>query len=364
MTAGSVAHTRIAVGSGSGEYDVLVGDELIAELPSLVPDGVVRVAIVHSASVAARAASVRDVLTGAGLRTVLAPLPDGEAAKQVGVVSGLWSLLGDHGFTRSDAVVAVGGGAITDAAGFAAATWLRGVRLVNVPTTLLGMVDAAVGGKTGIDTDAGKNLVGAFHPPAAVLCDLGALGTLPGPEFVSGMAEVVKVGFISDPEILRLVEDDPTGARSAAGPHTRELVERAIRVKAAVVSHDLREAGPREILNYGHTLGHAIERLSQYTWRHGEAISVGMVFAAELSCLAGRLDTGLVTRHRDVLGALGLPLSYRPGSWGDLERTMRLDKKSRGDLLRFVVLDGLAKPGILAGPEPGLLEAAYAKVAV
>ena len=186
-------------------------------------------------------------------------------------------------------MVAVGGGATTDLAGFAAATWLRGVRVVHVPTTLLGMVDAAVGGKTGINSPAGKNLVGAFHEPAGVLCDLTSLETLPKHDFVSGLAEVVKCGFIADPEILTLLESDLAGAVSPTGPHLRELVERTVAVKARVVSSDLREAGQREHLNYGHTLGHAVEKVEDYRWRHGAAVSVGMVFVAELARLAGSL---------------------------------------------------------------------------
>ena len=199
----------------------------------------------------------------------------------------LWSRLAAHGVTRSDAIVGVGGGATTDLAGFVAATWLRGVRLVLVPTTLLGIADAAVGGKTAIDIPEGKNLVGAFHPPAGVLADLAALETLPRAEYVSGLAEVIKAGFIADPVILDLIEADPAGAAVPHGPHARELVERAVRMKAEVVSADLREAGRREILNYGHTLGHAIERVEGYRIRHGEAVAIGMVYAAELARLAG-----------------------------------------------------------------------------
>src|SRR5690606_24756148 len=167
-----------------------------------------------------------------------------------------------------DVVVGVGGGATTDLAGFAAASFLRGVRAVLVPTTLLGMVDAAVGGKTGINIPEGKNLVGAFHPPSGVLCDLATLVTMPREDYVSGLAEIIKAGFIADPKILDLVEDDPRGAASPAGPHTRELVERAVRVKADVVSADLKESGLREILNYGHTLAHAIEKAEDYRFRH------------------------------------------------------------------------------------------------
>ena len=274
-----------------------------------------------------------------------------------------WSVLGQAGFTRSDAVVGVGGGATTDLAGFVAATWLRGVRVVHVPTTLLAMVDAAVGGKTGINTAEGKNLVGCFHAPAGVLCDLDTLETLPRNDYVSGLAEVVKAGFIADPRILELIEEDPSGASTPAGSHTRELVERAIAVKALVVAADLREAGDREFLNYGHTLGHAIEKAERYQWRHGAAVSIGMVYAAELGRLAGRVDDGLVDRHRSILSAVGLPVSYSGrAAWPGLLESMKVDKKSRGSMIRFIVLDGLGRPGRLEGPDPALMAAAWSEV--
>jgi 3-dehydroquinate synthase len=260
-------------------------------------------------------------------------------------------------------VVGVGGGAVTDLAGFVAACWLRGVPVVQVPTSLLGMVDAAVGGKTGVNTAAGKNLVGAFHPPAGVLCDLSTLDTLPPADLVAGLAEVVKCGFIADPAILDLIEDDPTAAVDPGSAAVRELVERSVRVKADVVSQDLRESGLREILNYGHTLGHAIERHERYAWRHGQAVSVGLVFAAALGKKAGRLAEEVATRHRVVLEALGLPVRYPAAAWDDLRATMRVDKKARGARLRFVVLDGLAQPSILDDPDEELLRAAYEEVA-
>jgi 3-dehydroquinate synthase len=355
--------SRIGVGgSGPDGYEVVVGEGLDAELPAMLGSGVVRVAVVHPAALRVRGAELEMSLAAAGYRPVVVEVPDGEAAKDLAVAARLWSLLGQSGFTRSDAVVAVGGGATTDVAGFVAATWLRGVRVVHLPTTLLGMVDAAVGGKTGIDTAEGKNLVGAFHPPAGVLCDLSALVTLPREDYVSGLAEVVKAGFIADPVILDLLEADPVGAGTPHGPHTRELVERAVRVKAEVVSTDLREADRREILNYGHTLGHAIEKVEHYGWRHGAAVSVGMVYAAELSRLAGRLAPDVVARHRALLTAVGLPTTYRGDRWAALEQAMRVDKKSRGDLLRFVVLDGVSRPAVLAGPDPEWLEQAYREV--
>ena len=278
------------------------------------------------------------------------------------MAAALWSRLAAHRVSRSDAIVGLGGGAVTDLAGFVAATWLRGVRVVLVPTTLLAIVDAAIGGKTGINIAAGKNLVGAFHPPAGVLADLDALASLPRREYVSGMAEVIKAGFIADPAILDLIEQDPAGAAAPGGPHERELVERAIAMKAAVVAADLREAGQREMLNYGHTLGHAIERAEDYAIPHGEAVAIGMMFAAAVGRLAGRLDQATAERHGEMLGAVGLPTSYRGGSWPALRDAMAVDKKTRGRHLRLVVLDGLARPGILADPPEDLLARAYAEV--
>jgi 3-dehydroquinate synthase len=247
---------------------------------------------------------------------------------------------------------------VTDLAGFVAACWLRGVRWVPVATSLLGMVDAAVGGKTGVNTAAGKNLVGAFHPPVGVLCDLSTLDELPPVDLVAGLAEVVKCGFIADPAILNLIEADPAAATDPTGPVLPELVERSVRVKARVVGEDLTESGLREILNYGHTLAHAIEKVEGYRWRHGHAVSVGLVFAAGLGERSGRLDPATAGRHRSVLASLGLPVSY-PGGFDELLAAMRVDKKARGAKLRFVVLDGLARPSILDGPTDELLAEVY-----
>ena len=309
------------------------------------------------------------LLTAAGLELVRIDVPDAEAAKSVAVAERCWSILGNAGFTRSDAVVGLGGGATTDLAGFVAATWMRGVPVVLVPTTLLGMVDAAVGGKTGINTAEGKNLVGCFYEPVGVVCDLGALSTLPSADLVAGLAEVIKCGFIADPEILTMIESDPASAVRADSVMLRELVERAVSVKARVVTADFRETTStgatvgRELLNYGHTVGHAIERRERFGWRHGDAISVGMVFAAELARLAGRLDSATASRHRAVLSGVGLPTSYPADAFDDLIHTMALDKKTRGSTLRFVILNGLASAEILTAPDRDLLRAAYAAVA-
>ncbi|GAA2747449.1 MULTISPECIES: 3-dehydroquinate synthase [Kitasatospora] len=355
---------RIHVGGSAGHdpYDVLVGEQLLGELAPLIGPRAKRVAIIHPEALSATGDAIREDLAAEGYEAIALQVPNAEEAKSAEVAAYCWSVLGQTGFTRSDVIVGLGGGATTDLAGFVAATWLRGVRWISMPTTLLGMVDAAVGGKTGINIAEGKNMVGAFHPPAGVLADLATLETLGKHDYVSGLAEVIKAGFIADPVILDLIEQDPQAATTPAGPHTLELIRRAVQVKADVVSGDLKEAGRREILNYGHTLGHAIERNERYKWRHGAAISIGMVFAAELGRLAGRLDDETADRHKSVLASVGLPLTYRADAWPKLLDAMKIDKKSRGDLLRFVVLDGLGKTSILEGPDPSLLVAAYAEV--
>lgn len=350
---------------GASPYDVVVGRGLAARLPGILGDSVQRVALLHAAELTELVAPVLEVLRES--YDVLAlGLPDGEQAKSASVAHECWESLGEAGFTRSDAVVTFGGGATTDLGGFVAATWLRGVRVVHVPTTLLAMVDAAVGGKTGINTGAGKNLVGSFHEPAGVLCDLATLDTLPRAELVAGLGEVVKCGFIADPAILDLVEKDPEAVLDTSGVVLRELIERAIRVKIDVVVDDLKETGGadghpgREVLNYGHTMAHAIERAEQYAVRHGEAVAIGCVFVAELARLAGHLDDETAARHATAFGSVGLPTTYSGASFEDLLAAMRVDKKSRGNTLRFVVLDELAKPVVLAGPSEEHLRAAYA----
>ena len=360
--------TRIPV-RAERPYDVVVGGGLLDELPGLIGSEAQRVAVLHPPTLINYAARVTATLTAAGYEVTRVDVPDAEAAKTARVTARCWSVLGAAGFSRSDAVVGLGGGSTTDLAGFVAATWLRGVRLVTLPTSLLAMVDAAVGGKTGINTPEGKNLVGCFHEPAGVLVDLDLLATLPAADLRAGLAEVVKCGFIADPTILELIEDDRAGAVDPASAVLRELVERSIRVKAQVVSADLREATSegsrvgRELLNYGHTLGHAIERREDYRWRHGEAISVGMAYAAELGRRAGRLDDKTAARHSRILSSLGLPVRYDADAFDELLVTMGLDKKTRGSTLRFVILNGLASAEILAGPAVPLLREAYAAVA-
>jgi 3-dehydroquinate synthase len=349
---------------GAHPYPVVIGRGLFDEVVAAVPQRAAQVAVIHPRALRATGERLREDL-GRTARAISIEIPDAEEAKSAEVLNYCWTVLGEAGFTRSDAVVAVGGGTTTDLAGFVAATWLRGVPVVQVPTTLLGMVDAAVGGKTGINTAAGKNLVGAFHEPTAVVCDLDTLAELPRAEMISGMAEVIKAGFIADPVILDVVERDPQAILDPGSEALHEAIVRSIQVKADVVAGDFKESLNvelgREVLNYGHTLGHAIERNERYRWRHGPAISVGMVYVAELAGLVGRLDDAVIDRHRRVLSAVGLPVTY-DGRFPDLLDAMKRDKKARGNTLRFVILSDVARPEMLVGPDPSLLAAAYAQV--
>jgi 3-dehydroquinate synthase len=326
--------TRIRV-SAERPYDVVIGRGLLGDLTNTMT-GASAVAIVHQPTLGVTAELVREEFVAAGLDAHRVEVPDAEDGKALSVAEFCYSVLGKIGMDRNGIVVGMGGGAVTDLAGFVAGTWMRGVRVVHVPTTLLGMVDAAVGGKAGVNTEAGKNLVGVFHEPTAVFADLVTLETLPRNELVAGMAEVVKAGFIADPTILELVEADPERALDPTQDVLGELVRKAVQVKADVVSADL---------------------------RHGAAVSVGMVFAAELARLAGRLDDPTADRHRAILNLIGLPTGYDPDALPELMEGMRTDKKTRAGTLRFVVLDGLARPGRLEGPDPSLLTAAYSTVA-
>ena len=360
MTADQPTEIRV---TGDADYTVTVGRDILGLVPEALGDRVSKVLIVHTPTVGRIATEVREALQERYAQVLLAEVPDAEAAKRIEVAAFCWQIMGQADFTRTDAVIGLGGGAVTDLAGFVAATWLRGVRLVQIPTSVLGMVDAAVGGKTGINTAEGKNLVGAFYAPAAVICDLALLDSLPRNELLAGMAEVAKCGFIAEPEILDLLEADVDRATDTTAPEFRRVVELAIGVKARVVSEDFREGGLREILNYGHTLGHAIEHAERYQWRHGVAISIGMMYAAELGRMAGSLSDEAVERHRRILSALTLPMTYPGGRWPGLLAAMQRDKKARAGMLRFIVLDDIAKPRVLAGVDESVLQFAYQEIA-
>jgi len=348
--------------SGTDGYSIVVGRGLLDNVVAAVGSKATKVLVVHQTALTASAELLREALVSAGYEAILAGVPDGEDAKRIEVASWCWQLLGQSDFTRTDVVIGFGGGAATDLAGFVAATWLRGVSVMHVPTTLLGMVDASIGGKTGINTTEGKNLVGSFYAPKAVFCDLDTLKTLPRNELLAGFGEVIKYGFIREPRILDLIESDLASATDVDSDTFLEIIAACISIKAEVVASDFKEQGLREILNYGHTLGHAIELAERYTWRHGAAISVGMVFAAELARLNGRLSDEAVERHRSIFKLLGLPTSYKADKWTQLLATMQRDKKSRGGNLRFVVLDEIGKTTMMTAPTPEMLFAAYQEI--
>lgn len=348
--------------SGDVSCEIVIGRALLEEVCASVSKNAAKVLVVHPVGLSPSAELLREALISAGFEAILAGVPDSEDAKRVEVAAFCWGIMGQSDFTRSDAVIGFGGGSTTDLAGFVAATWLRGIQLIQVPTTLLGMVDASIGGKTGINTAEGKNLVGSFYSPTRVIVDLDTLGSLARNEILAGFAEVVKYGFISDPRILELIEQNVDVATDPKSDVFQEIVERCIAIKAKVVGGDFKESGLREILNYGHTLGHAIEHAERYKWRHGAAISIGMVFVAELARIAGRLGDDVVDRHRSVLSLLGLPISYPASKWNQLVETMQRDKKSRAGTLRFVVLDDLAKPTIMTAPTPEILHAAFQEI--
>lgn len=339
--------------TGPSPYSIHIAYDNLADVARRVAHvGARRALIVHQSPLQDVAEKLAAQVAAAGVESVVVCVPDAEAGKDLGVLSGLWDTLGDRGFSRQDAVVGLGGGAVTDLAGFAAATWMRGIKVIQVPTTLLAMVDAAVGGKTGINTSSGKNLVGAFHEPDSVFIDLGRIDTLPQPEVVSGSAELIKTGFIADTRILELYQE-------GAQQHWPELVERSVAVKAHVVGQDLKESGLREILNYGHTLGHAIERRENYTWRHGNAVAVGMMFAAHLARGRGLIDDQVVALHEEILTGAGLPTRYKAGAFAELHDAMLLDKKNRDGRIRFVVLDGVGSCTRLEDATMDEMQAAY-----
>lgn len=323
-----------------------------------------RVALIHGATVSGVASQVRSHLNAADVVTVT--VPDGEPAKSVAVAADCWDALAAAGISRGDVVVSVGGGTVTDLAGFVAATWMRGVDVVHVPTTTAAMVDAAVGGKTGINITAGKNLVGSFHSPLAVYCDLDVLETLPAPDHAAGLAEALKCGFIADRRLLDVFREHGAALRDPTHPALPEIVQRAIAVKAAVVAADFTESAEgigRELLNYGHTFGHALEQLSGYRMRHGDAVAVGMVFAAEISQGLGLADSAFVAEHRALIAGLGLPTGHDLADSADAVAVMGRDKKARGGVVRFIVLRAQADPLAADGVGRDIIDAAFDRTA-
>ena len=289
-------------------------------------------------------------------------IPDGEVGKELTSLENIWQQLAEHQISRDDLIIAIGGGAVTDVAGFAASTWLRGVDWLAIPTTFAAMVDAAIGGKTGINSTEGKNLIGAFHSPISVLIDLVWLKTLPKRDLAAGMAEVIKCGFIFDSQILKSLNGVTIDKLLGNQQLLLELIFRAVSVKAEVVGADFKESFQREILNYGHTLGHAIEKQSAYQLRHGEAVAIGLCFAAELSHLENNLPREIVEMHYEILKAMNLPTKYDRRVWNELFQIMRLDKKNRSGKLRFVGLSEIGICNRIEDPSEANLIASYEKI--
>jgi 3-dehydroquinate synthase len=289
-------------------------------------------------------------------------IPEGEEGKSPSTLLMLWNWLGAAGFTRSDLIVGVGGGAVTDIAGFAAATFLRGLDWVAVPTSVAGCVDAAIGGKTGANLDYGKNMIGAFFSPIKVLIDLSWFATLSDRDFAAGLAEVVKCGFIKDAQILHLLDGRSLASIRENRDLVDELIFRSVSVKADVVGSDFKEGYEREILNYGHTFGHAVEQHSQYSLRHGECVAIGMAYMAHLQLSLGLISERVHQLHFDLLQGLGLPTRYDKGDWPELKAIMSRDKKARGHTVRFVVISEIGVTDRLSDVAQSELVKAYEKV--
>ncbi|MBX3285984.1 MAG: 3-dehydroquinate synthase family protein [Acidimicrobiales bacterium] len=308
---------ELEVSLGDRSYPVLVGAGARHRLLELLPVGVARVAVVTQASI--------PVDVDPGMEHRVFTMGEGEHGKDLGTVEDLCRDWAQWGLTRGDCVVAVGGGVVTDTAGFAAAVYHRGVPVVHVSTTLLGQVDAAIGGKTGVNLPEGKNLVGAFWQPSAVLCDTEVLATLPPREYRNGLGEMAKYAFLGVDHLPDLPLD--------------EAVAACVACKADVVASDEREGGRRAILNYGHTLGHALETAGSYDLRHGEAVAIGLVYAAELAHRLGRIDAARVVEHRRVVAGYDLPMVLPPEVDPDaLVALFSRDKKAVGGIT--FVLDG------------------------
>ena len=345
--------------SAERDYQILVDVDWKSELTSLLK-GRTRAALIVSEDMESR---IGEISSG-DTEIFTFPIPDGEAGKSSATLLQLWNWLGAAGFTRNDVVIAIGGGATTDFGGYAAASWLRGIDWIAIPTTVAGMVDAAVGGKTAINSEYGKNLIGAFHSPIAVVIDFTWLETLTDRDYAAGLAEVVKAGFIADAQILDLLRGKNLGEIRSDQERYRELFTRAIAVKAEIVSQDFKESYAREALNYGHTLGHAIELESKFGLRHGECVSIGMAFMAQLQLALGLITSELAQDHLKILEGLGLPVSYKRSAWPILLANMSLDKKARGKSLRFVTITGIGKTDRLENPDESLLFSAYEKVSL
>jgi 3-dehydroquinate synthase len=343
---------RVQVDLAERAYPIVVGTGWLDRLLDHVtlPEGVARVLLVTQQAVAesGHLEPVTAALEAADVEVHRYDVPDGEAAKSAGLLRELWEACAEVPLSRRDLVVALGGGVVGDLAGFAAATWNRGVGVLQIPTTLLAQVDAAVGGKTGINLPQGKNLVGAFHQPVAVACDVATLATLPHRIRVEGLGEVVKYGLIADPGLLDLLEGHADEVLAGDAALLQQIVYRSVAVKARVVAGDEREGGERAYLNLGHTYGHAVESLTGYDEvLHGEAVAIGTVVALRLGVRLGRTPPELADRGEALLERLGLPTRGPALDRDEVWATMGRDKKADADGVRFVVMDGPAQPAVV-----------------
>lgn len=335
----------VTVATPGGTYPIVIGPGLLASLATHVPVDATALALVSNPVIMAHyGRQVRDALAPTGKRLVTIELPDGEAHKTWESLNRIFDVLLQERLDRKAVIVALGGGVIGDMAGFAAACFMRGIRFIQVPTTLLAQVDSSVGGKTAINHPSGKNMIGAFHQPVSVVIDTNVLATLPAREVSAGLAEVIKYGAIVDADFFAWCEQNVQALR-ALNPETMAYaIRRSCELKAHIVSLDERESGVRALLNFGHTFGHAIESGMGYgQWLHGEAVGCGMVMAAELSARVHGLPRHDVERIRQLVQAIGCPVeppNLGAGRWVDL---MQGDKKAEGGQMRFVVLTALGE---------------------
>ena len=341
-------------------YQIVIGSSIFYKIFTLTKKNH-RVILFHQKISIQLAVYIQKYLTNGGIDIYRFEIPDAEIAKELSVVGFMWEALGRINISKSDCLISLGGGTVNDAVGFVSATWLRGIDIIHIPTTLIGMVDATIGGKTGINTSISKNLVGSFYQPAAVIVDLTLIKTLPHNLILDGIAEIVKIGFVIDPTILNLIDINSKKVDSIVSI-LPALIHRSVVAKSIVVAIDENDSHLRTSLNYGHTLAHAIERNEHYKWSHGKAVSVGLIFASELSRRSRSLDIYTWHRHHKILNSLGLPVNYCSSALTKLIYYMLSDKKIQSGALRFILLDSIAKPSILEKPEVHLLKSSYTEM--
>lgn len=341
---------RIPIQAAAGRYEVLVGRGLLASVADLLREAGLSGAIRLVADEAVHrhyGGELEDALRTGGFSVAAFLVPSGESSKSLETAARIYDWLVESGTERRDLVLALGGGVAGDLAGFVAATFLRGLRLVQLPTSLLAQVDSSVGGKVAVNHPRGKNLIGAFYPPSLVLADSETLRTLPSRELSAAMAEVVKTGIILDQPLFRRLERGAEALLGLEGAAMEEVIARCVQLKAGVVEQDEKEAGLRAILNYGHTIGHAIEAATAYeSYRHGEAVAVGMVGAAGIAMRLGMVDADIAQRQRDLLVRLRLPVSCPGLEVERLLEAMGHDKKLSQGRLTWVLPEGIGKVAI------------------